>query len=138
MQRPPKEGDSKERAVLIYDGSCLVCSKAMAWIEKNQCQGAFEMVPCQSDHVFVRFPHVEKAACMRALHLVLPNGSTVAGEQALPEIMKRLDNFRGAADLFGVPGARALSRAFYRWFAERRYSVARLLGMLVNRDRGRY
>jgi predicted DCC family thiol-disulfide oxidoreductase YuxK len=136
MKIRPEEAEGKERAVLIYDGSCPVCSKTVAWIEKNEREGAFEMVPCQNDDVPVRFPHVERAACMRAMHLVLPDGRTLAGEQALPEIAKRLENYSGTADLFRIPGAQTLSRAFYRWFADRRYSIARLLGMKVKQDRG--
>lgn len=121
--------------MLIYDGSCPVCSKAVSWIKENQRPGAFELVPCQSDDVAARFPRVERAACMRAMHLILPDGSTLSGEQAMPEIVKRLEKYSRAAGLFRIAGAQPLSRAFYRWFADRRYSIARMLGMRVKSDR---
>jgi predicted DCC family thiol-disulfide oxidoreductase YuxK len=131
-----QENDAnRDKAALIYDGSCPICSKTIEWIEENEREDAFEMVSCQSDDMPARFPHVERAACMRAMHLVLPDERTLAGEKALPEIFKRLIKYRGAASLFRIPGAKMLSRAFYRWFADRRYSIAHLLGMQVKKNR---
>ncbi len=66
--------------------------------------------------------------------VVLPDGKTLVGEKALPEIMKRLKKYSGAADLFRLPGAQTLSRVLYRWFAVRRYSIARLLGIHMKKD----
>jgi predicted DCC family thiol-disulfide oxidoreductase YuxK len=128
----PEEDTNK--ATLVYDGFCPVCSKAIAWIEQHEREGAFEMMPCQSDDLPARFPHLGRAACMKAMHLVLPDGATLAGEQALPEIAKRLEKYSGAADLFRLPGAKTMSRTFYRWFADRRYSLARLFGMRMNKN----
>ncbi len=121
-----KEITGKKKAALIYDGSCPICSSAMAWIEENEKEGSFELLPCQSEVLDERFPSVERAACLRAMHLVLPDGTVLAGEKALPEIFKRLRRYRTAAVLFKLPGAEMLGRVFYRWFADRRYRIARL------------
>ncbi len=116
----------QKKAVLIYDGNCPVCGKTVAWIKDNAKRGAFEMLPCQSGSMQQRFPSIKRAVCMQAMQLVLPDGAVLSGEKALPEILKRLRRYSSAAALFKLPGSEILSRAFYRWFADRRYHIARL------------
>ncbi len=128
-QGVPQKGP--KRATLIFDGSCPICSGTVKWISENEREGAFEMLPCQSDALTSRFPQVERAACMRAMHLVLPEGKVFAGEQALPEIFTRLKRYRFASLLFKLPGAAMLSRIAYRWFADRRYRIAAILSHLA-------
>ncbi len=120
-----------KKAVLIYDGSCPICSGTVKWITENEIENSFEMLPCQSDDLGKDFPQVQRSECMKAMHLVLPGGKIVAGEQALPEIFKRLRRYRFAVPLFKLPGAGTLSRAAYRWFAGRRYRIASVLSHLT-------
>ena len=115
------------RAVLIYDGECPVCRKTVAWIRENMREDAFEMIPCRSEEARKRFPSVEQSVCMQAMQLVLPDGMVLAGEKALPEILKRLKRYSPAAALFNLPGSDILSRSFYRWFADNRYHIANIL-----------
>ena len=115
------------RPVLIYDGDCPVCRSAVDRIRKNSAPDAFEFFSCQSEDLSRRFPQVPKSACLEAMHLILPGGTVLAGEQAAPEILSRLRRWRWAAVLFRLPGAQILSRVVYRWFAGRRHSVSRLL-----------
>jgi predicted DCC family thiol-disulfide oxidoreductase YuxK len=119
-----KKNEKTDRAVLVYDGNCPVCKKTIAWIKENQRKDSFEMFPCQSNEVHERFPFIEKAVCMKAMQLVLPDGTLLSGEKALPEVLKRLKRFSPAADLFKLPGSEILSRSFYRWFADNRYHIA--------------
>ncbi len=117
----------RKTPVLIYDAQCPVCSGTIKWIEKNEIPGSFEMVPCQSESMSARFPGVPMDNCMKALHLVLPGGNVLVGEEALPEILARTGRFRMAALLFRLPGAALISRILYRWFADRRYRIAGIL-----------
>jgi predicted DCC family thiol-disulfide oxidoreductase YuxK len=64
---------------------------------------------------------------MQAMQLVLPDGQVLAGEKALPEILKRLKGLSPAAALFSLPGSEVISRSFYRWFADHRYHIAEVL-----------
>lgn len=120
------KAENEKRATLIYDRTCPICSGTVEWIERNEVEGAFEMVPCQSDSLGLRYPDIDYEECMRAMQLVLPDGHVLAGEQALPEIFRRLRRYRAVALAFKLPGAETLSRILYRWFALRRYSIARL------------
>ncbi len=116
------------KCVLIYDGECPICCGAADWVRGNAPPRAFEFLSCHSDELTTRFPAVDRAACLAAMHLVLPDGSILVGEAAIPEILSRLSRrrHRWAAALFRLPGAGILSRAFYRWFAARRHRIARL------------
>ncbi len=115
------------RPVLIYDGNCPICRKTIGWIGENSKPDTFEFLTCQSEAMGERFPSIDRESCMQAMQLVLPNGRVLPGEQALPEIFRRMEKYRAAANLFRLPGAAPFSRAFYRWFADHRYQIARVL-----------
>jgi predicted DCC family thiol-disulfide oxidoreductase YuxK len=72
---------------------------------------------------------------MKAMHLVLPDGTVLVGEQALPHILSRIKGYRFVVPLFRLPGAAPLSRIAYRWFADRRYRVAAILSHLAGNRR---
>jgi predicted DCC family thiol-disulfide oxidoreductase YuxK len=122
-----REKNKNPKSALIYDGTCPICRSTIAWIGENEIGDSFEMIPCQSEAATSRFPGVKQSACMDAMHLVMPDGTVLAGEKALPEIVKRLKRFHAASVLFKLPAARTLSRIAYRWFAARRYRIAGLL-----------
>jgi predicted DCC family thiol-disulfide oxidoreductase YuxK len=121
----------RTKATLIYDGTCPICSSTLEWIAENEKEGSFEMLPCQSEALDRRFPDVTRDNCMKAMHLVLPNGKILSGEQVLPEIFKRLRRYRPVAVLFKLPGAKVMSRILYRWFADRRYRIAHFFHLSV-------
>lgn len=115
-------------AVLIYDAECPVCRAAADWVRRNAAvPGAFEYLPCRSAETRSRFPAITEAACLQAMHLVLPDGTILAGERALPGILHRTRRYRWAAGLFRLPGAGIVSRLLYRAFAARRHRIAKRL-----------
>jgi len=131
-----KTQNSKGPATLIYDGKCPVCAGTVRWIRENEISGSFDMVPCQSEERRMLHPGVNRADCMNAMHLVLPDGTVFVGEKALPHILSRVKGYRFIVPLFRLPGAAPLSRIAYRWFADRRYRIAAILSHLVgNRKR---
>jgi predicted DCC family thiol-disulfide oxidoreductase YuxK len=112
---------------LVYDADCPVCRAAAEWVRRNALKpDAFEYLPCRSAETRSRFPAIAEAACLQAMHLVLPGGTILAGEKALPEILRRTRRYRRAAVLFGLPGAGILSRFLYRAFARRRHRISLL------------
>jgi predicted DCC family thiol-disulfide oxidoreductase YuxK len=133
MERRERIKTESGKAVLIYDGNCPICSNTVAWIKEHEQRDVFEMLPCQSEDRNKRYPRMEESTCMQAMQLVLPGGNVLAAEKALPEIFKRLKRYRAAAGLFKLPGSNILARAFYRWFAGRRYRIAKILYPHSNR-----
>lgn len=114
-------------AVLIYDGRCAVCQKTVKWLKEQAQDGTFEFLQCQSETVKKRFPDIKEDVCLQAMQLVLPDNRVLSGEEALSEIFSRLRKYYWAARFFNLPGANILARAFYRWFAGKRYLIAALL-----------
>ena len=113
--------------VLIYDTECPACRAAADWVRRNAvAPDTFEYLPCRSAETRSRFPAIAEAACLQAMHLVLPGGTVLAGEQALPEILRHTRRYRRVAVLFRLPGAGILSRLLYGAFARRRHRISRL------------
>jgi predicted DCC family thiol-disulfide oxidoreductase YuxK len=118
---------SARAAVLIFDADCPVCRAAADWVRRNAAvPDLIEFLPCRSAETRSRFPAIAEAACLQAMHLVLPGGTILAGEKALPEILRRTRRYRRAAALFRLPGAGILSRFLYRAFARRRHRISHL------------
>lgn len=117
----------RERAVLIFDLDCPVCRKTVEWAKERSVPEAFEYLPCRSEERERRFPIIREEACLQAMHLVLSDGTVLAGERAIPEILRRLRGYRWAAALFRIPGAETFSRVFYRWFAKNRFHISKTL-----------
>ena len=114
--------------VLVYDAECPVCRAVADWVRRNaEAPGTFEYLPCRSEETRLRFPGITEAACLQAMHLVLPDGTVLAGDKALPEIVRCTRRFRWTAVLFRLPGAGILSRFLYRAFADRRHRIAKRL-----------
>jgi predicted DCC family thiol-disulfide oxidoreductase YuxK len=114
-------------AALIYDAECPVCRAAADWVRRNaSAPGTFEYLPCRAAETRSRFPALAEAACLQAMHLVLPDGTILAGERALPEVLRRTRRYRRVAVLFRLPGAGIVSRFLYRAFAERRHRISRM------------
>ncbi len=130
-----REGLNTGKAALIFDKNCSICSNAVKWIVENEVRDSFEMLPCQSETMTSRFPEIEQAACTNAMHLVLPGGTVLVGEKALPEIVRRLRRYHFASVLFKVPGSSALSRIAYRLFADHRYRIAGILAHVAGRKK---
>ena len=117
----------KGPVVLIYDGECSVCRKAVDWIRARSAPGGFDFLSFHSGELERRFPLLDREACRKAAHLVLPDGTVLAGERIAPEVFARLPGYAWLARLLRFPGVRIFSRAFYRRFARRRHEIASLL-----------
>jgi predicted DCC family thiol-disulfide oxidoreductase YuxK len=115
-------------AVVVYDGSCGLCRGGVTWISRRAVRGEFEFLPCQSAERRARFPRLEEARCMEAIHLLLPDGRVLAGDAAIPEILRRLKGWRWLAALFRLPGASRLGPPVYGWVARHRHQISCLLG----------
>jgi predicted DCC family thiol-disulfide oxidoreductase YuxK len=55
---------------------------------------------------------------------VLPGGGTVAGADAVPELLRRIRGLGWLATVFALPGARAVARRVYGWIAKNRMRLS--------------
>jgi predicted DCC family thiol-disulfide oxidoreductase YuxK len=112
-------------AVLIYDGECAMCRASALWLMRLALsRGELEILPCRSAARRTRFPHISDEACMSAMQLVLPGGGTVAGADAVPELLHRIRGLGWLATVFALPGARPVARRVYGWIARNRMRLS--------------
>lgn len=122
----PENEKEPGTSFLIYDGECPACQGAVDWIRARSEPEAFEFLSCHDDSLPARFPTLDRSTCLKAAHLVLPDGRVLSGEKAAPEVFLRIPGYRWVAGLMALPGAGYFSGFFYRWFARRRHAIASL------------
>lgn len=110
--------------LLIYDGDCPICQRAVRWIQERVPQGRLDYLPCQSPERARLAPQVNEPACMQAIHYVAPGGKTYVGEQALPQILALTRNYAWLRGLFTLPGAGLVAHAIYRLIANNRMKLS--------------
>ena len=121
-----------QTVVLIYDERCSLCRGCMKWIELHAIRkDAFEFIPCQSEERRIRFPEMTDERCLKSLQLVLPNNQILAGDEAVPEIMKCLRGFSWLYPLFKLPITKEVLFALYRWVANNRYIISQTIKPLI-------
>ena len=112
------------KAILIYDGTCPLCLKAVEWVESHSAPGVFHMLACQSEERIASFPDMAEETCMEAMQLALPDGRVLAGEQALPHLFSLMRRWRWLAYFFRVPGVSLLSPFAYGFVAKHRHIIS--------------
>ena len=123
---PPVEtSDQKTPAVLIYDGDCAMCRASALWLMRlAMAGGELEILPCRCAPRRLRYPHLTDEACMTAMQLVLPDGRTLAGADAVPELLRRIHGWGWLAGFFALPPVRPLARGVYGWVASNRMRIS--------------
>lgn len=108
------------RALLLWDGECGFCRRCAAWAEARDRAGRLRALPYQ-EAPSPPMTDALRRACGRAVHLVLPEGRTLAAGRAVLGVLALLGWERTA---------RLLSRRPFVWMIEAGYWV-------VARNRGR-
>jgi predicted DCC family thiol-disulfide oxidoreductase YuxK len=124
MWYDPYMTEKLQTGVLIYDGECPICMRAVRWVRKYMVPGSIDLVACQAPERLQRFPEMPQTQCMTAMQFVLPDGRTLAGTDALPHILRRMRRWRWFAWILELPGIRHLAPYIYRWVARNRYTLS--------------
>ena len=102
-----------------------MCRASALWLMRLALsRGELEILPCRSAARRTRFPQISDEACMSAMQLVLPSGGTVAGADAVPELLRRIRGLGWLATVFALPGARPVARRVYGWIARNRMRLS--------------
>lgn len=109
--------------VVIYDGTCGVCSRLAGALARWDDGRRLEIVPSQSPDIAARFPWIPPSAFAESLQLVGPADKRWEGAAAVEELLKLLPRGVWIAWMFKIPQARPLANRFYRWFARNRYQM---------------
>jgi len=109
---------------VIYDGECGICQHSVDLLKRWDREHMLRYVPFQDEAAVARF-RIALPALAAAMHLVLPDGRTLAGADAVPELLRLLPGKRWLAAWFQIPGALPLARRLYAWIAARRRCLVR-------------
>ena len=116
-------------ATLIYDAECSMCRASALWLMRRALSsGRLEILPCRSAVRRERFPQVAEEVCLTAMQLVLSDGRTLSGADAVPELLRRIRGWGWMAAVLALPGVRFLGRRVYAWVASNRMRISCALG----------
>lgn len=108
--------------LLAYDGTCELCGRMMAWLQRRDCRGLLVFFPLQNSELVKMAPELAGRPLEREIHgLDLGTRQVWSGAALLPEIGRRLPRWRWIAPLFRLPGVASLSQKIYLRLAERRF-----------------
>ncbi len=107
--------------MVLYDGACRFCTRQALTVRRLAGERV-HVRPLQE--ALDELPWVDPDEAVTALTLVRNDGSTVAGAQAIVELLRLARPTLGAlATLYYLPGLRQLADLAYRIVAARRYAL---------------
>lgn len=118
----PAEGTVRSFTV-VYDGTCVVCTRLAQTLARWDGRQLLEVVASQEPGVTGRFPWIPPSAYDESLQVVGPDGTTWQGAAAIETLLTALPRGPLIGWVFGIPFVRPLADRFYRWFARNRYRL---------------
>lgn len=111
----------RDRAVLVYDGDCGICTKSAGFAARR-------LVP---DAGVVAFQHTDLDAlgltpeeCERAVQWVRPSGRVTAGHLAIGDVLRAAGGWWAPLGwLAQIPPTSWLAAVIYRWIAANRHRL---------------
>jgi predicted DCC family thiol-disulfide oxidoreductase YuxK len=111
-------------ALLLYDGQCRLCRRAVRLLGVWDRAGRIAAVPYQSALVTRVLPDVSRTELEEAMLLVGPRGGRYRGVEGLSRILRLLPAGLPFRLLLAVPGVMTLVRRLYGWIAEHRHDLS--------------
>lgn len=110
------------RLLVIYDGWCGVCTRAVDWARARDTEGRLAVMPNQQPDVVERLGLTHEAV-KRSAWAVDRSGRRYEGAAAVNRTLREVGGAWGVpARLERLPGIAPIEGALYRWFsANRRY-----------------
>jgi len=116
---------SRERWVVLYDGACGFCKWTLAGLLRLDRDQRLQPLALQAEEAEELLAEMEPGLRMASFHLLTPAGELLSAGEALPPLLRLLRWGRApAAALARFP---ALTAGAYRWIAEHRTGLSRLV-----------
>lgn len=113
----------EHRVAIVYDGLCPLCVRTMTTLAYGDWFRRLEFQDATSDWDAVagRCPTLSREACLRDMHVVLPDGQVRAGFFAFRALSVRVPLLWPLAPLFWLPGAHRVEPRLYGVVASNRF-----------------
>ena len=115
--------DPPTRYVILFDGLCRFCTRQSQRLVSLARPGAVEVVNFQEAGALDRFPGITHDDCMKAMHLIEPNGRVSKGPEAIVRTLATRPMFRWLPAIYYLPGLRSFLHCLYTLVASNRYRI---------------
>jgi glyoxylase-like metal-dependent hydrolase (beta-lactamase superfamily II)/predicted DCC family thiol-disulfide oxidoreductase YuxK len=112
----------------LYDDQCEVCQAFVSWIRLLDRQNLVDCLPIEPGRLAELHPGLNLVACLRELHVILPDGSLAAGWDGVAALARLFPETWWIGALGGRAPFRWLGRALYRFVAANRYALSKCRG----------
>lgn len=114
--------------VVLYDDECAFCTAQVRHLARLDWFHALRAVPASSPEALQAAPGLTREGLMRELHCVTPSGRVFTAARAFRAFFARVPLLAPMAWLMWVPGVIFVAEAVYRWVADHRSWLSRVLG----------
>jgi predicted DCC family thiol-disulfide oxidoreductase YuxK len=119
---------------VLYDGACRFCTSSAQSLRRWMGTDRVALADFQAPGVLEGYPSISRDACIKRMHVVMPNGRIFAGAEAFARMLATLRWVGWAAWVYYVPGLRQLANVTYDIIARNRY---RLFGRTEDCEEGK-
>jgi predicted DCC family thiol-disulfide oxidoreductase YuxK len=120
----------KERATVVFDGRCSVCSALKDHGERLDTKERLRWMPFQTADLGALSEGLTQEMASRSVYLVDADGKRYRGARAVFEAMKRLPGAWGVVGRVGAfPPFSLLAEPVYRLVARNRDRISRRFGL---------
>lgn len=106
---------------IFYDGTCVLCLRSKAWLERRHITGKFVFVDSRDPSEMAKWPAVTMDEAEGRMVVLGPAGQKQGGYDGILLLMSAMHGWRWARPLLAAPGIRSLGRCVYRYIARNRY-----------------
>ena len=111
--------------LILWDGACGLCRRAIDWVRRRDRHGCFDALPYQDAPAPPMSPAL-RAACAQAVHVITRDGRVLSAGRASLFVLGEL-GYRRTALVFGLPPLLWLVETAYRLVARNRGFFGRFL-----------
>jgi predicted DCC family thiol-disulfide oxidoreductase YuxK len=109
--------------VVLFDGHCRFCTRGAKTIARRFGADRVTTRDFQEAGVLDDYPGVTHEACMKKIHLVMPDGRVYAGAEAFARLFATVRIVGWIAFVYYVPGLRQIAELVYTLVARARYRL---------------
>ncbi|MCA9885985.1 MAG: DUF393 domain-containing protein [Anaerolineae bacterium] len=114
----------------IYDSNCAICQTTRILMQRLDWRQQIEFLDLHAYEVVQRrFPQLEGRDLMGQMHVVDQAHAVYAGFAGIMQLLKAVPLGLPFWLIFSLPGFGRLGPLAYRWVAQNRYAINRLLGI---------
>ena len=118
---------------VLYDAQCGLCQRARAWLAAQPAYVQLEFLPAGSPAARERYPRLDVAATLAALHVVSDDGRVWSGARAWVMCLWALRETRALALRLSTPARMALAQRMVARLSEHRYTLSEVSTWLAPR-----